>query len=414
MFRSPARLFVIIFLLSFAIRATLLVVWAGNHENFHRLTGETGKVALSLLRDGEFGDPYMIPTGPTAHPAPVWPALLWLIYGAFGMTANAGYVRGLVAICSYSALYGLMPWLGNKLGLGARAGAIAGVAGALFPQQGLDEVLGQGVSAHASIGMALMAAAFADRWKRDRTSAIGLLLLGLGCGVAFHVAPPLLLVLLGYLAFELLWRRDRSRWTMAAYVALGAMIASAPWTWRNYRAFDTFLFIRGNFGLEFRIANQDGADADIEVSLARKGTLRHPSENLAEARQVAELGEAEYMRRARDEALLWIANHPGEFARLTLMRFIHFWCGPLRLPWLAALYTALTALALLGLWRAWPALEVPCRAALVMPLAMFPLVYYVVSYVAHYPAPLAWLLLLLAGYAVHSLLSGNERYHTKL
>jgi hypothetical protein len=49
-----------------------------------------------------------------------------------------------------------------------------------------------------------------------------------------------------------------------------------------------------------------------------------------------------------------------------------------------------------------------------MPLAMFPLVYYVVSYVGHYPAPLAWLLLLLAGYAVHGLWSGNERYHTKL
>lgn len=413
-FRSPARLFLVIFLLSFAIRAVLLLLWVNSYENFYRLTGETGKVALSLLRDGEFGDPYMIPTGPTAHPAPVWPGILWLIYGTFGMTATAGFLRGLVAICSYSALYGLMPWFGRRLGLGIQAGTLAGVTGAVIPHQGLDEVVGFGVTAHAGLALALLAAAFLHRWTSERYSTGASLLLGIGCGAAFHFAPPIVLVVLGYLGFEVWWRRRGSRWLPAVWVLTGAVLACVPWTWRNYRAFDEFLFIRGNFGLEFRIANQDGANADIEVSLARLRTLRHPSENLEEARMVAELGEAEYMRRARNEAIEWIRAHPGEFLRLTLMRFVHFWCGPLRLPWLAAIYSMVTGLALLGLWRAWPALEVPSRAALVMPLAMFPLVYYIVSYVAHYPAPLAWLLLLLAARGVHSLWSENERYHTKL
>lgn len=141
-FRSPAWAFVLIFLLSFAIRATLLASWADTHEDFYRLRGETGRVALSLLRTGQFADPYMIPTGPTAHPTPLWPALLYLIYHAFGMTATAGYVRGLVAISSYSALYGLLPWLGRRLGLGTKSGVLAGVAGALIPQQGMDEIIG--------------------------------------------------------------------------------------------------------------------------------------------------------------------------------------------------------------------------------------------------------------------------------
>ncbi len=61
------------------------------------------------------------------------------------------------------------------------------------------------------------------------------------------------------------------------------------------------MFIRSNFGLELRIANHPGADADIEVTYARNGTLRHPSENLEEARQVRELGEVEYNRRARTD-----------------------------------------------------------------------------------------------------------------
>jgi hypothetical protein len=205
---------------------------------------------------------------------------------------------------------------------------------------------------------------------------------------------------LGYLIFEVWWERDRRKWFLCTSVVAGAILACAPWTWRNYTAFHELLFIRGNLGLELRIANHPGADADGDVTHARQGTVRHPGENLEEARLVRDLGEAEYMGRARSEAIEWIRSHPSEFLRLTLMRVVHFWCGPLRLPWLAALTSAVTVLALLGLRRILPALDASGRAALLIPLATFPLVYYIVSYQAHYPAPLAWLLLLLASYEV--------------
>jgi hypothetical protein len=223
------------------------------------------------------------------------------------------------------------------------------------------------------------------------------------------VSPPLLLVVLGYLAFEAWWKRGRREWFLRACVVAGAILACVPWTWRNYAAFHQLLFIRGNFGLELRVANHPGADADGEVTYARQGTVRHPSENLEEARLVRDLGEAEYMRRARSEAVEWITAHPAEFLRLTLMRFVHFWCGPLRLPWLAALTSAVTVLALLGLRRILPALDAPDRAVLLIPLATFPLVYYVVSYLAHYPAPLAWLVQLLAAYEVQSWIFHDTR-----
>jgi hypothetical protein len=403
--RSAAGAFVLIFLLSFVVRAALLVSLANSHDDFYQLRGETGRVALSLLRSGQFADPYKIPTGPTAHPTPLWPAILFVIYSAFGMTATAGYVRGLVAVCSYSALFGLLPWFGRRLGLGIRAGVLAGVIGALIPQQGLDEIVGQGVSAHAGIALGLLIVAFLHRWTAERCSATGSFLLGIGCGAAFHIAPPFLLVVLGDLIFEVWWKRKPRKWFLAACVVAGAVLACLPWTWRNYSTFHTFLFIRGNFGLELRIANHDGADADIDITLARQGTLRHPSENLIEARKVRDLGEAEYMRQARTEALKWIKAHPAEFLRLTLLRFVHFWCGPLRLPWLVVLYSTVTALALCALRRILPALAAPGRAALLIALIAFPLVYYVVSYVAHYPAPLAWLLLLLASYEVVSWIS---------
>jgi len=393
---SPVRTFIFVFLLAFTIRTALLISLADTHDDFYRLSGETGRVASCLLRTGQFADPYMIPTGPTAHPTPLWPTLLYLIYHAFGITATAGYVRGFVAIGSYSALFGMLPWLGRRLGLGATSGLLAGVAGALIPRQGLDEVIGQGVSAHDAIALGLLTVAFLHRWTAERGSAVASSLLGVGCGAAFHVSPPLLLVVAGFLIFELWWKRDRRKWFLSTCVVAGAIVACIPWTWRNYRVFHEFLFIRGNFGLEFRIANHTGADADIDVTYARAGTLRHPSENLEEARKARDLGEAEYMRRARTEALEWIGGHPAEFLRLTLLRAVHFWCGPLRFPWQAALTTTVTVLAFLGLRRALPGLSSPGRAALLIPLATFPLVYYLVSYVAHYPAPLAWMLLLLA------------------
>lgn len=398
----PGRAFILIFLLSFAVRAVLLALWVDNHPDFYRLGGEIGKVALSILRTGQFADPYMIPTGPTAHPAPLTPALLALIYHAFGITAAAGYVRALVGICSHSALYALMPWFARSLGLGARAGVFAGLACALVPFQGLGEAIGLGATAHAEFAFAFLTVAFLRRWTARRLTVAGSLLLGAACGAAFHLLPPLLPVVIASLLFELWWRRGRRAWLLPACVAAAAALVCVPWTWRNYTALHGLYFIRSNFGLELRIANHPGADADIEVTWARAGTLRHPSENLEEARLVRDLGEGEYNRRARNEAIEWIRNHPAEFWRLTLLRFLHFWCGPLRAPWLAALFTALTILAVLGLRRILPALDPPGRAALLVPLAAFPPVYYLVSYVAHYPMPLSWLLFLLAGYEVQS------------
>lgn len=396
-YRFPVRAFLIIFVVSFAIRAVLLLLWAAGHPDFYRPGGEIGRVALSLLTNGQYANPYMIPTGPTAHPTPLSPALLALIYHAFGITTAAGHVRALLGIVSHSALYGLLPWFGCRLGLGVRAGVAAGLISASVPMHGLGEIIGLGATAHASLAFALLMVAFRKRWSRNHVTAAGSVLLGLASGAACHVLPPLLLVVTGYLIFELWWKRSRLPVLPCLCVAGGAALACAPWTLRNYQALHGLFFIRSNFGLELRIANQPGATADIEVTLARTGTLRHPSENLQEARKVRDLGEAEYNRQARAEAVSWIRKHPAEFMQLTLMRFLHFWCGRLRHPWEAALFTTVTVLAILTLRRVVPVLDAAGRAVLLIPLATFPLVYYFVSYVAHYPAPLAWLLLLLAG-----------------
>jgi hypothetical protein len=368
------------------------------HPEYFRPFGEIGKVAVSLARGGAFADPYKIPTGPTAHPTPVYAGAHGLILRVFGVTTTAGYVRGLLSVVSFSVLYAMLPWLGLRLGLGAQAGVLGGLAGALVPQQGMAEIVGGSDQPFPGIALGLLAVAFLSRWSGGRDSALLSLFLGIACGVAVHLSPPLSLVLAGWIAFEIMWRRDWRSWALTGCLVLGAALACVPWAWRNYTTFHSFLFVRGNFGLELRLANHDGAAADIDVTAEREGPgFRHPSANLGEARKVRDLGEAEYMRQSRDEALDWMRRHPGEFLRLTALRAVHFWCGPLRLPWTAAATTAVTILALLGLRRALPAMLCPRRAVVLMPLASFPLVYYVVSYVGHYRAPLEGLLLLLAG-----------------
>ncbi len=70
--------------------------------------------------------------------------------------------------------------------------------------------------------------------------------------------------------------------------------------------------------------------------------------------------------------------------------------------------TALTLLALLGAWLTFPSLAVPQRAALLIPLVTYPLIYYVVAYMPRYREPVNWIFLLLAGAAVWHWMGGRQ------
>jgi len=67
---SPWRPFVVLFLLSFTIRANQLKHIPARDliPTGHR---ELGAIAISLMQTGQFADPYIGPTGPTAHLPPI-------------------------------------------------------------------------------------------------------------------------------------------------------------------------------------------------------------------------------------------------------------------------------------------------------------------------------------------------------
>ena len=390
--RKPWRAFLIIFILSCSIQGFFMTKvperWIEPHTRW-----EKSAISVSLAETGRFADPYMLPTGRTAHLPPIPPAVDGLIYRALGLTLRAGYVAWCVHILITAILWGMLPWLAGRIGLPPTAGFLAGLIGAVVPRWSGH---GEGLTALAIV---LLMVAFVHRWMSGRSSAGGSLLLGGGAGIAFHVQPALLPVVLGWMAFELWWSKDRRKLLFAALMILGMVLACFPWGLRNYRTFDAVFFIRSNLGLELRMGNHVGAAAAMDVMDAQ-GEHIHPRTHEGEARKVQELGEVVYMRQAGDEALDWIRTNPWTFTKLTASRAAHWWLGPLHDPPMALVVTAITLLALLGVWRTCPSLALPQRAALLIPLVMYPLIYYVVAYMPRYREPVNWIFLLLACAAV--------------
>jgi hypothetical protein len=397
--RKPLRAFLVLFILSCSVQSYFLTLVSENYIRPHT-RWESRAISVSLAESGRFADPYMLPTGPTAHLPPIPPALDGLVYKVFGLTLTAGYIAWLLRIVIAAALWGMLPWLAGKVGIAPQAGLLAGLAGALIPRWPGH---GEGLTA---VALGLLMAAFVRRWQSNNSTVSASILLGIAVGASFHVQPALLTVVIGWIGYELWWTRNRGYLKFTTSLVIGIVLACLPWGVRNYRTFDAVFFIRSNLGLELRMGNHAGAAAAMDV-MDRTQEHIHPRTHIGEARKVQELGEVVYMRQAGGEALEWIGDHPGTFAALTGSRVLHWWFGPLyNLP-AALLVTALTVLTLLGMWRICPALHSPQRAALLIPLLAYPLIYYVVAYMPRYRQPLDWMFYLLAAAALWSWIDGR-------
>ena len=337
----------------------------------HDLTqGEAFRVASTFARTGTLGDPYLGPTGPTAHLLPVPLLIGGVVYALLGVASPAAEA----VLASWSLLLVFVAFALTATTF-RRAGApvatcLAGLAlcCALPLNLGLETVtfrLWEGGLAVA-IGAGLLLALV----TLDRAGAVpsAHVTLGLSAGAAllFLVSPQLGVA--GYASAALLYRRHAPprRWPGAlATAALAFAVVLGPWLLRNERVFGTPM-LRSNLGLEFAIAFHPAA---VDPPDARQAYLDrmisiHPlaSRGAFDA-MVASGGEVAYSRRLGLETRAWIAAHPGAAARLGARHLLHYLFPP---TWLfrandakadraimfkAAAVWLLAALGLLGLAR---------------------------------------------------------------
>jgi len=169
----------------------------------------------------------------------------------------------------------------------------------------------------------------------------------------------------------------------------------SPWVIRNYEVFGRFVFLRDDFGFQFRLGNSDNAEGLLLNYL-------QPSRNPLEFEKFQRMGELAYAAECKRLALDWIRQNPGRFAVVSLRRFFYYWNGVPRptdslAPWdfRSSLFLAWSVLSIWGAGRAVRQKQ-PAAWLFAGLLLTYPTTYYFVFPHARYRHPIEPELIILA------------------
>ncbi len=284
--------------------------------------GESGTAAITLLRHGFIGNPYMVPTGPTAHVSPVLATYLAGVFAAFGEDTRPARValgiiaalafalsaRAAIEICGMSSRPGWARW--------AAAGLVLAVSPMLLYDAAVqDRQWDQPFAALVLVaGWQTFERGRHGGFRPYQAEVIMAALAGIGCLLSPAIFPSLTAA-----AALLTWMRRRNQSMLAAGMLVTVIMVAflAPWGLRNQAELGRFIVTRSNFALELAIGNAPGADG---TSGSGTGQRLHPHDSPAAAIEMARVGELAYMTEVGVQARHWIAADPVHFARLTLRR----------------------------------------------------------------------------------------------
>lgn len=367
------------------IIATILrlgIFWDYVNQNSHHALGvlpflfEPGNIAASIVSGHGYSSPFRVASGPTAWMAPVYPLLLAGVFRVFGAFTFHSFVAATLLNILFSVLTCIPIFrIGRRVaGVGVAAGAAW--LWAVFPNAILvpfECMWDASLAALLAAGILWATIELADSLRvRD----------WIGYGVLWGFAlmtNPTLLGLLPFLLGWVLWRRRKDGSTLLKPVGLSLgviVLCCVPWTIRNYLAFDTFVPLRANLGVQLWCGNSDAAK-DLWLGEG------HPIHDSFERAHYIEIGEIAYEREKRAEALNYMATHPRRELHLTWVRFKTFWSGGTPTPltdfmrsrsiWFryVVLFNLLTGLGALG----GIVVLVLRRSTFVVPLAVFPVIF---------------------------------------
>ncbi len=378
---------------------------------------ELGSIAASIAAGHGFGSPMrLVPSGPTALFAPIYPYFLGAIFKLFGTFSYTSSLVIRTVQCAFSALTCWPLYFIGKRVFGKTVGAASAWIWVFFPGAIYFAVEWVWDTSLVALWLALVIAATLALRGSDRTR----LWVGYGAlwGIGAMVNPSILSVL-PVLALWAIWPlRDRFALASKLAVASGAIfiVCLVPWTVRNYVVFHRFIPLRSNFALEWWLDNHTQYP-DRSV---------HPIDYQPELDKYVQMTEMPYMDQKKHEALAFVRAYPADAANFILHRFVHTWLeiteSPLDLWPTIPIYlkvsivasTAFTLLALLGAWLAVHS-QNPAASPLAAVLMLYPLVFYITHTGLRYRFPIDSLMLLFAVYAVvHSLSVVSGRRRTSL
>lgn len=316
-------------------------------ENLH--------AGFTLAQKGFLGDPFIVPTGPTGHLAPVYPVVVAAAYAVTGSERKARMLLSLVCAVVASVAVALLVPLARALRLPPGSGALAALFWAV-PLFTMLELSAEHETLFSTTMVMLVLTVIAHRLLAPELRARDGAMLGAVSGIGAHITPLALPMTLLAIAGGVLARRPRPRLRpsfAAAFVAALALVVT-PYTIRNWRVMGAPFFIRDNFGLEIAVSNADNAritaDANLDVGAAMD---THPTISTAAADQVRVEGEVAYNRRRLHEGLAWIRAHPSQFVSMVAKRGALLLVPWSRRPYQRVIVALISLGFLIGLVRLW-------------------------------------------------------------
>jgi Dolichyl-phosphate-mannose-protein mannosyltransferase len=343
------------------------------------MQNEPSHIAAALASHSCFCSPYAnTPLAPTAQQPPLYPLILAGVFKIFGnFTPASAYVA---------------------VGLNVLAGAFTAILLIRIGKLYFNEMVGIAAAWVWTLPWMYRAVAFSASLSSGHLAVLGLALvvlrlprviaanrgwfaLGFSLGILVLLHASFLLVFVAYGLWLAFWKR---RFSQMILLFLGLVLTLAPWTIRNYLALGRLIPIRDNFGLELWLGNRPGMHDTVDYS----GDFpdHDPS-------TYARLGEIRYMSAKFNEAKRFIASDPKSFVDRCARRLIEFWYVPYSPAWLVVPLLAWIAALLARRRHNDPEI-------LTIPLAVFPLVYYVTHTFPIYRLPIEPIVILLATFSV--------------
>ena len=390
--------------IALALLLRLLILWfviARFPHNWLYSHGiELGTLAQSLVAGHGLSSPFGGSTGPTALLAPGYPAIIALFFRIFGSFSFTAAVAVMVMQLLFSLMTVLLIMHIARRCFGIRAANLAGTFWAVsLPLIWMPTIFWETcLSTLLLVGMM----ALALHCER-RPSGLLWAVMGAYSGLAALVNPsllPPLLALLGWAA----WQTRKTLWYLPVAL-LALFVVFAPWPIRNARVLHAFIPLRSTVGFELWVGNRAGASGFLDES-------QFPIFNRREHDQYAANGEVAYMGDKSALAKAYIRNHPGEFLRLSAVRFVRFWTGTGNKDGslIFILHAVLTtSLGFIGIWRLVREGRLRLAALFLLPLMVFPLPYYITHAEFRYRLVVDPLLTIVAAYALTGAREGTEQ-----